>query len=259
MEDPARYRRRAAAVVTPAVGVAGVVAVWWAAVAVAHVQPYLLPAPTAVAAVVAHRPGYLVTHGLVTLMETVVGFGIAAAAGIAGGTALAASRWAERALTPVLVAVNAVPKVAFAPLLVVWLGFGSAPKVIMVVLMCFLPVVLSTVAGLGSTPADLVELARSLCCTRWQTFTRIRLEAAIPQIMVGVKTAMPLAVVGALVGELFGASAGLGFVIQTTGADATPAFAAVTVLAAMSIGLHYLLLAAERLLLPWVRQATPAR
>jgi NitT/TauT family transport system permease protein len=241
---------------TPAAGLAGVVAVWWAAVAVFDIAPYVLPTPGQVATAAAARPGYLAANGLVTLTETLTGFALAGAGGIAVGTALAASRLVEQALTPVLVALNALPKLAFAPLLVVWLGFGTTPKVIMVVLMCFLPMVLSTVAGLTCTPADLVELARSLCATRWRTFTRIRLPAALAQIMVALKTAMPLAVVGALVGELFGAQAGLGFVIQTTGADASLAFAAAVLVAAIAIVLHYLLVAAERLLLPWLRETT---
>ncbi len=245
-----------AAVGLPLAGVAGTILTWWAAVAAFDIKPYVVPAPSAVASAFSHQPSYLASNSWITLQETLAGFGLAVAGGLAVGSVLAASRRVEQALTPVLMGLNAIPKLAFAPLLVIWLGFGPGPKIVMVVLMCLLPVVLSTLAGLTSTPAELVELARSLSCSRWQTFREFRLKSAAPQIMVGLKTALPLAIVGALVGELFGASGGLGFVIQSTGADASLAFAAIAILAAMSIVLYYALLAAERLILPWAKEIT---
>jgi NitT/TauT family transport system permease protein len=131
--------------------------------------------------------------------------------------------------------------------------------VVMATLMCFLPVALSTLAGLTSTPAELVDLAQSLCASRRHTFLKIRLPAAVPQIMTGLKTAMPLAVVGAVVGELFGASRGLGYAIQAAGADASWTFAVAAVLAVMAVALHYALVAAGRLLAPWVPETTVPR
>ncbi|MGH3679858.1 MAG: ABC transporter permease, partial [Natronosporangium sp.] len=161
------------------------------------------------------------------------------------------SRSLARAAYPVLVGLQAVPKLALAPLLVVALGFGTAPKVVMVVLMCLFPVVLATSSGLTGTPAELVELTRSLSANRWQVLVKLRLPHALPQIFVGLKTAMPLAVIGAVVGELFGATAGLGFVIRMAGSDTPLVYAALLLLAALSIALYYGLVAAERLLVPW--------
>ncbi|WP_305790131.1 ABC transporter permease [Symbioplanes lichenis] len=237
-------------------GGAALILAWWLTVVALRIESYLVPAPPAVVGAFRRHPGDLLSAAGVTLWETVQGFALAAAAGILLGTALAASDWVARAMYPALVALNAVPKLAFAPLLLVWLGFGAGPKVVLAALMAFFPIVLATATGLGTTPADLVELARSLTASRLQTFWRVRGPAALPHIFVGLKTAMPLAVIGALVGELFGATAGLGFLIQNAGADTALAFAAITLLAALSIALFSLLVAIEHRLAPWVRHTT---
>jgi NitT/TauT family transport system permease protein len=245
-----------AAIGLPVVGVVGTVLVWWLAVLAFNIQSYIVPTPRAVASAFARMPGYLSQNAWVTLQETLLGYALTVVAGVVIGTVLANSRLVEQALYPMLVGLNAVPKLAFAPLLVVWMGFGHGPKIVLVILMCFFPIVLATVTGLTSTPADLAELAQSLSASRWQTFVKVRLKAALPQIFIGLKTAMPLAVIGALVGELFGATAGLGFVIQNAGPDTALAFAAIALLALMSIVLFYLLVIVERLMLPWVRETT---
>jgi len=254
----AGHRRRPAvtSVVLPVLGVAASVGLWWLGIIAFGIESYLAPTPPEVVAAFGRLPGYLLANAWVTFLETVQGFGITTGIGLVVGGMLAGSRTLEQAFMPTLVALNAVPKLAFAPLLVVWMGFGQGPKVVMVVLLCFFPIVLSVATGLTRTPADLAELARSLSASRWQEFTKVRLPAALPQIFVGLKVAMPLAVIGALVGELSGATAGLGFIIQNAGADTATAFAAIVLLALLSVVLFYLLVAAERLLLPWVRETT---
>jgi NitT/TauT family transport system permease protein len=246
----------AATVGLPLAGTVGFVALWWLAIPVFDIQSFILPTPADVVVSFRESPGYLLDNAWVTLTETLIGFALTVVAGLSIGVALASSSLVERAVYPVLVALNAVPKLAFAPLLIIWMGFGRGPKVVMVVLMCFFPIVLATATGLTSTAADLVELSRSLSANRWQTFVKVRLQAALPQIFVGLKTAMPLAVIGALVGELFGADSGLGFVIQNSTSDTAVAFAAIALLALMSIVLFYVLVVIERLLLPWVRETT---
>jgi NitT/TauT family transport system permease protein len=243
-------------VLLPLAGAVATVGLWWLVIVAFDVQSYVAPTPREVAAVFGRLPGYLADNTRVTLLETLAGFGLAVLAGVLIGAALASSRWVEEAMYPSLVALNAVPKLALGSLLTVWLGFGQAPKVVMVVLMCFFPVVLATVGGLTRTPAELAELARSLSASRWQAFTKVRLPAALPQIFVGLKTAMPLAVIGAAIAELFGSTAGLGFVIYTAGSDTAVTFAAIVLLAALSIVLFYAVVVAERLLLPWVRETT---
>lgn len=248
------WKSIAVALGMPALGTAATVGLWWLAIVTLDIKSFIVPAPQAVLFAFNRLDGYLLDNTWITLIETLQGFGLTVLVAVLIGAVLASSRHVEQAMYPVLVALNAVPKLAFAPLLIVWMGFGSGPKVVMVVLMCFFPIVLATAVGLTSTSAELVELARSLTASRWQTLIKLRLPAALPQIFVGIKTAMPLAVIGALVGELFGSTAGLGFVIQNAGADTAVAFAAIALLAAMSIVLFYLVVIVERLLLPWVRE-----
>jgi NitT/TauT family transport system permease protein len=168
---------------------------------------------------------------------------------------LTAWKAVERATFPLLVALNSIPKVAVAPLLVVWLGYGPKPKIVLVVLICFFPIVVSTVAGLTSTPADLGELARSLSASWWQGYVKVRLPWALPQVFVGLKLGISLAVIGAVVAEISSPNQGLGAVIVLSGSslDTPLAFAAIVLLALLSIVLFYLIVALERLLLPWAR------
>lgn len=232
------------------------IGLWWLGMIVFGIESYLAPTPPEVLDALLREGPYLLENAVVTLSETIQGFGIAVLIGIAAGALLAGSTLVERAFMPTLVALNAVPKLAFAPLLVVWMGFGQGPKVVLVVLMCAFPIILSTAAGLSSTPADLAEMARSLSASRWQMFSRIRLPGALPQVFVGLKVGMPLAVIGALVGELFGASEGLGYVIQNSGSDVGMSFAAIALLALMSIVLFYLIVLLERLVIPWFKGTT---
>lgn len=249
-------RRVFAALMLPAAGITSLIGLWWAAVIVLGIESYLAPTPPQVLAALTAEPGYLLDNAATTLTEVAAGYTLTVALAGLAGAILGISRRIERAVMPALVAVNAVPKLAFAPLLLAWMGFGTTPKIVMVVLICFFPIVLAVTTGLTETPAELIELARSIPATRWQTLTRIRIPAALPHIFTGLKTAMPLAVIGALVAELSGATAGLGYVITTAGADTATAFAAITLLATISVTLFYLLTAIERLLLPWARHAT---
>ncbi|MEO3742602.1 ABC transporter permease [Plantactinospora sp. B5E13] len=257
-DDPAADHRRTrlSVVVPPVLGVAGFVAAWWAAVVVLQIPSYIVPAPPAVAAVFTRMPGYLLENAWVTLGEALAGFGLAIVTAVLVGTTLAASRNVERALHPMLLMLSAIPKPALAPLLAAIGGFGQGPKIVLVWLMCFFPVTLATSTGLTSTPADLAELARTLSASRWTTFVKIRLPSALPHIFIGLKTALPLAVIGAVVAELFNALAGLGFVIQNAGTDAAQAFAAVALLGVISLSLFYLLGAVEHRVAPWIRHVT---
>jgi NitT/TauT family transport system permease protein len=242
----------------PAAGGVAIVALWWLATIVFGIRTFFVPKPPEVLDAYRRLPGHLLTQTGHTLAETMVGFGVAALGGTILAVLLTACGPLERAAMPWVVAVNAVPKVALAPLLVVWLGFGIRPKVAMVILICFFPVVVSTMAGLSSTPTDLGELARSLSASRWQTFVRVRLPWALPQVFVGLKVAISLALVGAVVGEIQNPDRGLGAVILSAGtsADTPLAFAAVVLLGVLGVGLFYLVVGVERILLPWAREIT---
>jgi len=239
----------------PLVALAAFVGVWWLVRWAFGWQAFVLPSPAQVARELWDRRGFLPHHTWATLAETLEGFAIAVVIGLALAVAIAYSRLLERSIYPVLVAFNAVPKLALAPILVLWMGFGAGPKVVMVVLLCVFPIVLSTATGLKSTPAELDELARSLTATELQAFTKVRFPAALPHVFVGLKVGISLAVIGAVIGEFVGATDGLGYVIVASGqnADTTLAFAAIVVLAAISVALFYLLVALERLLVPWAR------
>lgn len=242
----------------PILGAVGAVALWWSATAVFGIRPFFLPAPLDVVAAFRAQPAYLLRELGTTLTETVTGFGIAVLGGLLLSLALTAWPLLERVTLPLLVALNAVPKVAVAPLLVVWLGFGPRPKIVLVVLICFFPILVATMAGLTSTPAEMSELARSLSASMWQTYLKIRLPWALPQVFVGLKVAISLAVIGAVVAEICNPSGGLGAVIVLSGMsfDTPLAFAAIALLALLSTALFYVVVALERLLVPWARVIT---
>jgi NitT/TauT family transport system permease protein len=257
-EPGRRSGSRVSAVGLPLLGTGTAIALWWLATAAFDIRPFFLPGPMDVVRSFLERPEYLMREFRVTLIETLVGFAIAVAGGLVVAIVLAAVRAIERATLPLFVALNSIPKVALAPLLVVWLGFGPKPKIVMVVLICFFPIVVATMAGLAATPADLSELGRSLSASWWQMFVKVRLRWALPQVFVGLKVAISLAVVGAIVAEISNPGSGLGSVIVLSGSSAdTPlAFASITLLALMSVVLFYAIVALEWLVLPWARKIT---
>ncbi|MEV0000942.1 ABC transporter permease [Micromonospora sp. NPDC050980] len=253
---------RPAVVGLPALGLVLAVAAWWLVTSGLHlVHPVAMPPPQAVARAMAATTDVLLPALGITTWMTLSGFLVSAAVGVLIGMALAASARVERMFAPLLVAVNAVPKIAFGPLLVVAVGFGQKPILTMVFLLCFFPIVLSTATGLTTTPADLAELGRSLNASWWQSFRKVRLPAALPQIFVGLKVAMPLAAIGAVIGEFYSDRPGLGYqILQYNGVgDTATAWAAIVLVALMSIVLYAALSAIERVALPWVRATTSAR
>ncbi|MER7893741.1 ABC transporter permease [Micromonospora sp. NPDC094482] len=255
MTDNSPAPQRWRTVGLPTLGAALAIALWWLSTWAFDIDPFFLPAPADVVDAFLRLPGYLAEQTWITFLETVIGFGIATVAGLLLAVLLAASRTVERMTLPMIAGINAVPKVALAPLLLVWIGFGYETKIVMVVLLCFFPILVSTMAGLTSTPSDLGELARSLSASWWQTFVKVRLPWALPQIFVGLKVATSLAIIGAIIGEVINPEAGLGSVIASSGqsADTPLAFAALTLLALMGALLFYLMAGLERLLVPWAR------
>lgn len=245
-------------ILLPVLGLLAIIGIWWLATIVFSIEPFLVPSPADVVASFAELPGYLLEQGLVTLAEAVGGFLLSIVAGVPIALLIVRSKILERMFYPLLVAMNAVPKIAIAPILAVWFGFGPAPKLVLVVLVCVFPVVISTATGLRSTPRELVELFRSLESSPRQELVKLRFPHALPQIFVGLKVSISLAVIGAVIAEFVGADAGLGYVIVQSGgsADTSLAFAAMSLLAIMSIGLFYGLAYLERKVLPWAEHHT---
>ncbi len=237
----------------PAAFLAAVVMVWWLVTALGWIKPYLIPAPGAVLGEFGSDGGLLARASAVTLGETVVGFIVATAVGLAFAVAIVYSRGVERTLYPLLLVAQVVPKIAIAPLFVVWLGFGIAPKILVAVLIAFFPVVISGVAGLRSVDPELLDLAATMGASPWDAFVKIRFPAALPQIFAGLKVAVTLAVVGAVVGEFVGANSGLGYVVLSSNGNLnTPLlFAGLIAMSLIGIVLFAVLEVAERFAVPW--------
>jgi NitT/TauT family transport system permease protein len=163
------------------------------------------------------------------------------------------SPFLQNTIYPILLALQSMPKVAIAPLLVLWIGFGAMPKILVVFLVCFFPIIVATASGLSAVPPALMDLIRSLSATTFQTFVKIRFPTAIPHIFVGLKIAITFAVIGAVIGEFVGSDQGLGYLILiSTSQSRTPlAFGALLILTIMSIVLYYAIEFLERLVVPW--------
>lgn len=236
----------------PVVAVIVLLLVWQGAVVLLDVNEALLPAPTQVLASLLGSRSELWTYSLVTLIEILAGFGLGVVIGVPLGALIVFSDPVRRAVYPLLVASQMVPKVAVAPVFVVWFGTGLPSKFLVAFLICFFPIVISTALGMGSTEPDMVRLLRSMGAGRLFVFTRLRLPAALPSIFAGLKVAMSLAVVGAIVGEFVASNSGLGyFLLYANGQVDTPGvFAGLAVLTAIGVVLYFLVEAVERLVVP---------
>lgn len=242
-------------------GLASVLVVWELCVRLRLVAPLILPPPSAVGREVVlalaniARGDYMLTHTLTTLGETLAGFALAVAIGFGLGVLIAEVPTARRVLMPYLISLNAAPKIALAPLLIVWFGFGMASKVVMAALIAFFPLLVNVVSGLANVDDRKLKLMQSLAASKWKVFTKVKLPDALPTIFAGGKTAIVLAVVGAVVGEFVGADAGLGHLIKKTEyqLDVAVTFAAIVLLSVAGILLFYALELLERRLLFWTQ------
>jgi NitT/TauT family transport system permease protein len=233
-------------------GVAFVV-VWKLVVVVGNYPVFILPPPEIVAArlVEAWVAGTMTPHALATLSEIAWGLLIGASGGVAVGYLLARSALAERIFSPYLVAAQATPILALAPLLVLWLGTGLAPKVVICALIVFFPVAVATMVGIRSVDGRLLELGRSLRATRWQIVRHLEVPAALPQILGGLRIGATLAVIGAVVGEWAGADRGLGYLVNLARGslfDIPLMFATLVTIAAIGVLLYLAVVLVERAL-----------
>lgn len=245
--------RRVLVTALPLIATALFIALWWLMKLANGWNDVILPSPANVLASLRENSQLLFEHGMVTLQETVVGYGLSILIAVPLGVIIGYSWVVDKALSPILMGLNAVPKVAIAPLLIIWMGFGMEPKIAMVVLLSFFPIVLGAASGIKATPEDLAEMMRSLDPSAMQMFVKLRLRAALPQIFVGLQVAIALAVIGAVIGEFAGATKGLGYLITVSGgtADTSLAFASLVILSVISIALYYIVLGIERWLVPW--------
>jgi ABC-type nitrate/sulfonate/bicarbonate transport system permease component len=256
-EPPApRDRRRrglAGRVLPPLLFSLVVLGAWQLYTELGDVNPLLLPSPLAVVQSVVDNAALFADNAVVTLQEILLGFVGGAAAGIGLAVLLTYSRLAERAVYPWLVASQMIPIVAVAPILVVWFGFTIVPKVVVVALVCFFPVVVNTIDGLKAVDPEMVRLMRTLGMSRPRIMRSVRVPSALPYLFSGLKVAMALAVIGAVFGEWAGSSEGLGYLMLALNNQlaTTELFAAVLVLSLMGIALFFLVGLVERLVIPW--------
>ncbi|HZQ74673.1 MAG TPA: ABC transporter permease [Burkholderiales bacterium] len=236
-------------IVEPAILFAALAVLWEKGVELFGIKPYLLPALSKVLATFWQGRAMLLQQSWITLGEIAGGFFWAVAGGLALGLAIFAWPAMRRTLYPAIVLFQGLPKVALAPIFVIWFGYGLASKVLMAFLFAFFPVVVATLGGLAGTPEHLLEHFRAIRASAATTFVRLRIPSALPSIMDGCKTAMPLAVIGAIVGEFVGSENGLGHLILEANANARTdlMFAALLAISILA-GLLYALveLAAKR-------------
>jgi putative hydroxymethylpyrimidine transport system permease protein len=244
----------------PLVLVVAAIGVWELVVRAAHVQDYLFPAPSAVASALVDDAGPLASATLVTLREIVLGYLLAVAVALVLAVLLHVSTTLRRALLPLLVLSQTVPTVLLAPILAILLGYGIEPKLVVVAIVCFFPIVVNTVDGLRSADPELVRMMRTLHGDRLSIFRRVELPGALPAVFSGARVAATYAAVGAVFAEWAGSSAGLGFVILQAqpALDTSRIFAAVVVLSALALALYGLVALTERVLVPWQREAAGA-
>jgi NitT/TauT family transport system permease protein len=237
----------------PTLTLLGTLVVWETLVRAFQVPEYLLPTPSGVAGAMWAEWPYLALHTGVTLYEILWGFALAGVAGVALAMLIVAAPPFERAVYPLLVASQSVPKIAIAPLLIFWAGLGVFPKILVAFLIAFFPIVIDTVVGLRSVEPELLHLARSMGASTPRVFVKIRLPSALPNIFAGLKVAVTLAVVGAIVGEFIQADQGLGYALLQANAmlNTRLSFAAIVILAAIGVLLFLVVDRIERWLIPW--------
>jgi NitT/TauT family transport system permease protein len=250
---------RAKGAVAFGVSLALIVLIWEIVTARELINPLVLPSPTAIAAALwgfvtgFFSPLAYWEDTWVTLQEILVGFAIGAGGALVLGSLVAEFKTVRWVVVPYTVALNATPKIAFAPLFIVWFGFGVMPKVVMAAFICFFPVLVNTISGLESVENDELELMASIRASRWQTFRRLKIYHALPYIFAGLRTAMAFAVVGAVIGEFAGAQNGLGFQIEFAAARLETAnlFAFLVVLSLVAYALYALIELIERKVVFW--------
>lgn len=239
--------------ILPFAGAIIFVLTWEAAVRMAHVRPVFFPAPSLIIAEISKDPIWFAQQAAYTIGITLMGFALATVVGILFAIIIVEWSFLDRMLFPLFIALNSVPKVAIAPLFIIWFGTGATPKVAIAFLIAVFAVVIGTALGLRSVSPDQIDLGRALRGSRLKVLLRIKMYCALPHIFASLKVAMSLALVGAIVGEFVSSQQGLGFVILTAqGSFDTPrVFAAILILSILGVVLIGILDVAERLALPW--------
>jgi NitT/TauT family transport system permease protein len=237
----------------PLLGIAFILAIWQIYVSSFGISRIVLPSPTDILRATINSWGILLSQTWPTFLESVLGFGLAVIIGVPVAVCVANSRVLNLTLYPILIATQSIPKVAVAPIILVWFGLGLQSKLVIAFLVAFFPIVVDTATGLRATPTGLLEFARSLRASQLQIFWKVQFPAALPFIFAGAKVAVTLAVIGAVIGEFVGSLNGLGNLLLTANSqlDSALAWAALVWLSLLGILLFAAVVVVERVVMPW--------
>jgi NitT/TauT family transport system permease protein len=239
-----------------------ILAVWEGACRVLHISSLILPTPSEIAGklVSLSVSGVIWPHLWATLVEIFSGFLLGVGAGLVSGALVSLVPVVERLVYPYLVALQTLPKVAIAPLFIIWFGYGLFSKVVVTALVCFFPILVSVVAGFHATDKDQLDMMKAFGATKWQTLVRLRIPSALVLIFAGLEIAAVLAVIGAIVGEFVGAQVGLGYLIVTLNfnLDVPGVFAVLIYLSMIGLILHGAMRFAARRYIFWIRRSDAA-
>jgi NitT/TauT family transport system permease protein len=253
-----RFNRRLRRVgwnLLPPLTFVAIVGLWALSIRVFSIPPYLLPGPAGVFKRLVSDAGMLWDNTLVTMAEILLGFGLTLVTAIPLGLAIALSPFAKQILYPPIMLLQLVPKIAVAPLFLVWLGFGMQSKVVLTILMTFFPLLIASISGFQILDQRLLYLTKSMGATTWQTFRYLRVPAALPVIFSGVKTSATIAATAAIVAEFVGANQGLGYVLLkgTSTMDLELTFAVLVALTVIGLVINYAVEFSEWAMTPWQR------
>ena len=243
-----------------ALGLGGVLAAWEAIVFGLGIKPFLLPAPSLVLRQLARRWDVILDAAMFTAQSMLIGFAASVVVGVLLALLVAFSRRLEEIIYPILVFLQIVPKIAIAPLFLIWIGYGLTSKVLIVFLLSFFPIVVSSIAGFKAVDPEIMDFARTTGAGGWKMFARIRLPQALPEIFTGLKIGAALSATAALVAEFVASDRGLGYLLlQYNGNLDTPmVFAIIVVLSAIGLALYYAVEFVEKITIPWhVSQSGP--
>ena len=253
---PAPRRDRLSALLYPLATFSLLLLAWQFLVRLFGVPEYILPVPSEFLAKLVQSRALIWEHALVTSTEIVLGFLIAAAIGVPLGLMIVSLKFLERSLYPLILFFQLIPKIAIAPLFIVWFGFGPFPKILLTFLLCFFPTLVASMTGFRALDERVLYISRSMGASAWQTFRYIRLPAAMGHIFGGFKVSVVFAATGAIVAEFVGANAGLGYLLlrATSYLDMPLIFAVLVALSAIGILFSYAVQVLERLFMPWLRK-----
>jgi NitT/TauT family transport system permease protein len=241
---------------------AGLIILWQFAVPLLDIPKYLLPTPLGIAEEFGKRGGLLLTHAIPTFNETVLGFLLGVVVGIGSGLGIVYSRLLWLTIYPSLIVLGSIPRIALAPLILIWLGIDSLlSKVTIAFLTAFFPMVVNSVVGLAQVENDMIDLGKTMGMSRWAEFKKIRIPNSVPYLFAGFKASIALAVIGAVVAEFVAGQKGLGYLIIVANNDMNSGliFAAIIVLSVMSLALFGIIVLLEKTLMPWRRAVEPTR